>query len=331
MTASVRLTLHGWPGRILLPMSKSSTRVVYAAIAANLAVAVGKFAVAAITGSAALLAEAFHSTADTGNEVLLLVGLKRSSHPADAEHPFGHGRELYFWAFVVAISIFAVGGGLSIYTGIERTLHPEPLGDPFWDYLVLGIAVLFEGYSWRVSWKELKRRQSPGESLVQIIHTSKDPTVFTIFVEDTAALIGLAIAFLGVFFAHQFGKPVLDSAASILIGVLLVLAAAALATETGGLLLGEGVDPKTMKSLCAIIAGDPAVQSVGKTLTMQLGPDDVLLVADVAFRSDLGTRELEQAVDRIEESVQRKHPAIRRLYFEAEGLSGKADPNRRVA
>ncbi len=304
-------------------MSRGSQNVVYAAIVANVAIAVSKFVAAALTGSAAMLAEAFHSSADTGNELLLLLGLKRSARPADDLHPFGHGRELYFWAFVVAISIFAVGGGVSIYEGITRLAHVHDLEDPTWNYAVLGVASFFEAYSWAVGFRELNRRRRPGESLSRVVRRSKDPSVFTVFVEDTAGLAGLVIAFLGVFLAHRWNAPWLDASASILIGIVLVFAAGALALETGGLLVGEGVDEETLEDLRNIIGGDAAVRSVGKILTMQLAPDEVLLVADVSFEPQLGTAQLEQAIDRIERRIQGRHPSVKRIYFEAESLTGQ--------
>lgn len=196
---------------------------------------------------------------------------------------------------------------------------------------MLGVAAVFEGYSWLVGYKELTRRRRPGESLVQVVHGSKDPSVFTAFLEDTAALAGLAIAFLGVFFSHRFGSPRLDATASVLIGLVLVAAAAALAIETGGLLVGESVDEHTLASLRAIIAADPSVQSLGKALTMQLGPDEVLLVADVAFRHELGINDLEKAIDRIEAAVQQCHPEVKRIYFEAESLAHKSPLTKQAA
>jgi cation diffusion facilitator family transporter len=312
-------------------MAQGSHKVVYAAIVSNVAVCIGKFIVAGLSGSAALLAEAFHSAADSANEVLLLIGLKRSTLPPDDEHPFGHGREVYFWSFIVAMSIFAVGGGLSILEGIQRMFHPEPLKDPKWSYIVLGIAFALEGYSWIVSTKELSRRRSPGQNFIEAIQLSKDPSVFTVVIEDTGALLGLVVAFLGVWLSHILDMPVLDAVASVVVGILLVLAALLLAHETGGLLLGESVNKHTMESLRAIIANDPAVRMLGKTLTMQLGPEEVLLAADVSFQPQLAIGELESAIDRIEQKIREEHPAVKHLYFEAERMGGKNDDRQRAA
>jgi cation diffusion facilitator family transporter len=216
-------------------------KVIYAAIVANLGIAVAKFVVAAITGSAAMLAEGIHSAVDTGNEFLLLIGERNSAKPADKRHPFGYGKALYFWALLVALSVFSLGGGLSIYHGISALRRPEPLQDPMWNYVVLAVSACFEGYSWNVSRRELNKRRKPGASLWQTVHASKDASVFTVFIEDTAALLGLAIAAAGITLGYLFDSPYFDPAASVLIGLLLVGAAFALARETGALLVGEGI------------------------------------------------------------------------------------------
>jgi divalent metal cation (Fe/Co/Zn/Cd) transporter len=220
--------------------------------------------------------------------------------------------------------MFAMGGTVSVYEGVDRLLRlPHELADPTWNYLVLGVAAVFESFSWVVGLKELNRRRRSDQTLLQLIHNSKDPLVFTVFIEDTAALLGLAVAFLGVLLSHELNMPALDAVASIAIGALLIFAAAALAWETGGLLVGEGVDEKTVKGLLSLIGSDPAVSSVGRVLTMQLAPQEVLLVADVSFRPNLNTNELEQAVDRIERRIQRDYPSMKRLYFEADSLTGR--------
>jgi len=309
-------------------MPSESKKVVYAAAAADLGIAVSKFIAAALTGSAAMLAEAFHSAADTGNQLLLLIGMNRSKRPPDRQHPFGHGRELYFWAFVVALSVFAVGGGLSVYEGIRRLLHPSPLEDPTWSYVVLGIAAAFDGYSWSVAIRSVNRRRRPGESILHTLHNSKDPSVFTVLVEDSSDLIGLTLAFLGVLLSHLLNNPALDAVASILIGFVLVAASIALGIESAGLLIGEGADQPTIESAYEIIGNDAAVQSVANVLTMQLGPEEVLLVGDVSFLPQLGTRDLELAVERVEQTIRRRHPEVKRIYFDAEALSRGSKQNR---
>jgi cation diffusion facilitator family transporter len=297
-----------------------SLKVIYAAIAANLGIAVSKFIVAAITGSAAMLAEGIHSAVDTGNELLLLIGERNSAKPADAKHPFGYGKELYFWALIVALSVFSLGGGLSIYHGIEALRRPEQLDDPTWNYVVLGVSALFEGYSWNVSRKALNAVRKPGASMWQTVHASKDASVFTVFIEDTAALIGLAIAGLGIFLGHLFDNPYFDPAASVLIGLLLVGAAFMLARETGALLVGEGIGKDATRKVREVFENDPSILCVSGLQSMQLGPDEVLLTAAVQFRRGMRIDEVETAIERLEKSVAALYPAIRHIYFESGAL-----------
>jgi cation diffusion facilitator family transporter len=295
-------------------------KVIYAAIVANLGIAVAKFIVAAITGSAAMLAEGIHSAVDTGNEFLLLIGERNSARPADKRHPFGYGKALYFWALLVALSVFSLGGGLSIYHGISALRRPEPLQDPLWNYVVLAVSACFEGYSWNVSRRELNKRRKPGASLWQTVHASKDASVFTVFIEDTAALLGLAIAAAGITLGYLFDNPYFDPAASVLIGLLLVGAAFALARETGALLVGKGIGTEATRRVCEILRADPAILSVGKLLSMQLGPDDVLLTAAVQFRRGMRIDEVEAAIERLERAVAAAYPAIQHIYFESGAL-----------
>jgi cation diffusion facilitator family transporter len=297
-----------------------SRKVIYAAIFANLGIAAAKFIVAAITGSAAMLAEGIHSAVDTGNEFLLLVGERNSAKPPDKRHPFGYGKALYFWALLVALSVFSLGGGLSIYHGITALRHPEPLQDPMWNYVVLGVSACFEGYSWNVSRKALNTRRKAGASLWQTVHASKDASVFTVFIEDTAALLGLAIAAVGITLGHVFDSPYFDPAASVLIGLLLVGAAFALARETGALLVGEGIGTDATRRVCEILRDDPSIEDVGKLLSMQLGPDEVLLTAAVRFNRGMRIDEVEAAIERLEKAVAAVYPAIRHIYFESGAL-----------
>lgn len=297
-----------------------SLKVIYAAILANLGIAAAKFIVAAITGSAAMLAEGIHSAVDTGNEFLLLVGERNSAKPPDRRHPFGYGKALYFWALLVALSVFSLGGGLSIYHGISALRHPEPLEDPMWNYIVLGVSACFEGYSWNVSRKALNTRRKAGASLWQTVHASKDASVFTVFIEDTAALLGLAIAAVGITLGHVFDSPYFDPAASVLIGLLLVGAAFALARETGALLVGEGIGTDATRHVCEILRDDPSIEDVGKLLSMQLGPDEVLLTAAVRFNRGMRIDEVEAAIERLEKAVAAVYPAIRHIYFESGAL-----------
>lgn len=299
---------------------RDSRKVIYAAIVANLGIAIAKFIVAGITGSAAMVAEGIHSAVDTGNELLLLLGERRSTRKPDRKHPFGYGKSMYFWALIVALSVFSLGGGLSIYHGIAALQDPPPLEDPFWNYVVLGAAAVFEGYSWNVSRKALNAVRGPGKTLWQAFRASKDASVFTVFIEDSAALIGIAIAAAGIAIGHYFDNPYADPVASILIGLLLVGAAFMLARETGGLLVGEGIDNTQLESLRALFLAEPAIDSVASLRTMQLGPEEVLLAASVQFRRGLRIDEVEQAIARIETAIASANPVIRHVYFEASGL-----------
>jgi cation diffusion facilitator family transporter len=304
---------------------EGSKKVIYAAIVANLGIAVAKFIVAMLSGSAAMLAEGIHSAVDTGNELLLLVGEKMSNLPPSPRHPFGFGKAVYFWALIVALSIFTLGGGLSIYHGVQALRHPEAMQDPTWNYVVLAIAACFEGYSWNVSRKELNQRRKPGSSLWQTVHASKDASVFTVFIEDSTALIGLVIAALGIFLGHLFDNPYFDPAASVAVGLLLVGAAVTLARETGGLLVGEGIGREQTGKIHDIFFSDPSIMTVGRLLTMQLGPEEVLLTAAVQFKRGMRIDEVEQAIDRLESKVRDANPTIQHIYFQSAGLRGEAE------
>ncbi len=264
-----------------------------------------------------MLAEGIHSAVDTGNQLLLLIGIKHSRRPADEWHPFGYGKVLYFWALIVAVSVFSLGGGASIYHGISSLRNPHALQDPTWNYLVLIVAAVFESYSWNVSRHELNRRRHPGENLWQVVRRSKDPSVFTIFIEDSAALAGIAVALLGIWLGQVFDNRYIDPAASVVIGFVLITAAIFLARESGGLLVGESIDHEQIVQLKKILADEPAVDAVGHLLTMQLGPDNILLTAAVRFKRDLAIDDIEQAIGRLQSAIRQQYPAIQRIFFEA--------------
>ena len=302
------------------PKQEGSTRVIFAAIAANLGIAVAKFVVAGITGSAAMLAEGIHSAVDTGNELLLLIGEHHSAKKPDARHPFGYGKVVYFWALIVALSVFTLGGGFSIYHGIHAILHPEPVSEPLWNYVVLGVAALFEGYSWNVSRVELNKLKKPGATLWQAFRGSKDASVFTVFVEDSAALLGIVVAVAGIALGQLTGNPYFDPGASVVIGLILVGAAFMLARETGALLVGETMGVDQTARLHAIFAADDHIDAVGKLLSMQMGPDDVLLTASVQFRRGMRIDEVEAAIARLEQRVNQQFPSIKQIYFESGAL-----------
>jgi cation diffusion facilitator family transporter len=288
-------------------------------------IAVTKFVAAFFTGSSAMLSEGIHSVVDTGNQALLLLGIHLSKKPADTTHPFGYGKELYFWGLVVAIILFGVGGGMAVYEGIMHLRHPGPLADPTMSYIVLGIAAIFESTAFTLALKEILTTRGE-ESLWQAVHTSKDPAVFVVLFEDTAALTGLMVAFLGIFLGHQFHNPYLDGISSLLIGLILAVAAILLAYESKGLLLGESAATETVKSIYALATDDPAVERVQRPLTMHFGPRVILLNLAVQFRQGLSGAELLAAVDRLEQTIRAQHPHIKHIFIEANALVKAAPP-----
>lgn len=300
--------------------TRESKGVIYAAIAANIAIAVCKFVAAGVTHSSAMLAEAFHSTADSGNELLLLVGIKRSGRPPDALHPYGHGKALYFYSLLVAVYIFGVGGGLAVHEGISHLKHPELPTHPAWNYAVLGLAAAFDLYSWRIAYRELRSRKDPSESIWDEIKGGKDPTVFTVFLEDSAGLFGVLVAFLAIFLGRQLNNPYLDPIASMVIGCVLAGVAVFLGRESGALLVGERTNRARIKRLNEIITADPAVEKAGDLLTMQLGPDQVLLNVKIQFRRGLSLEQLETSIERIESRVRKEQPSVQRIFIEAESF-----------
>jgi cation diffusion facilitator family transporter len=289
---------------------------IYGAIGANVAIAATKFTVAGITGSSAMLSEGVHSAVDTFNGVLLLVGLRLSQRPANAEHPFGHGKELYFWSLMVAVLIFGLGGGVSFYEGIQHIRDPEPMSDPTWNYVVLGAAVLFEGISFGIALKQFLG-ESRGRPFWNALHSSKDPTTYTVLAEDAAALVGLLVAGLGIFLSHELQIPELDGAASVVIGLLLAGVAVLLVRESRGLLIGEGIRPETAREIRRIATAQPGVHDVGQILSMYIGPQDVLVTLDLHFDEGTRTDDAAAAMTRVRRQVREKFPNIKRLFIEA--------------
>jgi cation diffusion facilitator family transporter len=305
---------------IFRAMASESRIAIFAAIAGNLAIAVTKFVAAGFTGSSAMLSEGIHSLVDTGNGALLLLGVRKSQKPPDAAHPFGHGMELYFWSLIVAILIFALGGGMSVYEGVIHIAHPNHIADPTWNYVVLGFAIVFESISFYFAIKAF-RKEMGNHGVWRTIHASKDPTTFTILFEDTAALLGLLVALVGIFLGHQLNNPYLDGAASITIGLILGVVAVFLAYESKGLLIGEGVSPQILESIRAIARAHPAVAELRKALTMHFGPQDVLLTLDIGFQKELTASEIALAIDELEKKIRDRHPEIKHIFIEAKSLS----------
>ncbi len=295
-------------------MSDSNKIVVYAALFGNLAIALVKFVAAYITNSSAMLSEAIHSVVDTLNEILLLYGMKKSQQPANYQHPFGYGRELYFWAFIVSLMVFALGAVVSIYQGIQHIRQPEEMLSPFINYIVLAFAIVCEGASWLVALKSFKKTKGK-LGYFEAFRRSKDPTTFTVLFEDSAALIGLFIALIGIFLAHQLNMPILDGVASILIGVVLAISALLLGRETKGLLLGETADPQLRNNVLTIAQQDPSVLSANGVLTEQMGAHQVIASLSLEFKDHLTSDDIEVCVNRIESKIKKIHPEIVALFI----------------
>ena len=308
----------------------SSKIVVYGAIGANLAIAVSKFVAAAFTGSAAMMSEGIHSLVDSGNGLLILFGMNRSARPADERHPFGHSKEIYFWTVIVAVLIFAVGGGMSLYKGYQYLRNPAPLTDPTWNYWVLGLAIVFEGVACTLAFREFRKTQG-NQGFWQALRTSRDPAVFAILLEDLAALVGLVIALAGIFFGHLLNNLYFDGAASMAIGALLVCMAVFMLGEAKGLLVGEGASPDVLRRLETLARQDAAVSQLRAPLTMYLGPADGILALDIAFHDHLSAVEVEQAVERLQTSIKAQYPEFSKIFIEASSLVGHTNASPAVA
>ncbi len=293
---------------------------VYGALSANIAIAILKFLAAGFTGSSAMLSEGIHSSVDTANQLLLLLGIHRSKKPPNKEHPFGHGKEIYFWSLIVSILIFGLGGGMSIYEGIKHIQHPEELTNLIWNYAVLGGAFLFEGTSFLIAVHNLNKNKGIKGSFFARVRISKDPTLFVVIFEDGAALGGLLIAAAGVFLGSHFDLPVADGVASIFIGLLLAFVAVLLTIETRNLLIGESVQPYIVDHIEELVKQDKNVETLSRPLTMHMAPNDVLLALDVQFVRKLSSTELSDTVKRLEGTIRDAYPEIKRIYIEANKL-----------
>jgi cation diffusion facilitator family transporter len=306
-------------------MAHGTKFVIYAALVGNGLIAITKFVAAALTGSAAMMAEGIHSVVDTGNQGLLLYGMKRAEAPADERYPFGHGKEIYFWSFVVAIMVFAVGAGVSVYEGVHRVLHPEPVTDPFINYIVLALAAAFEGAAWWFAWRAF-RGQMAGRSLTAAVQASKDPTTFVVLFEDSAALLGLVVAAIGLALSQVLDMPVFDGIASIGIGCILAATAIWLAVRTKSLLIGESADPKLVADVRRRAAAMPAVENVNEVLTLHMGPHHVLVTISVDARNDLSAGQLEQDIEALTREIKAAHPDVGRVFIEIEASADSARP-----
>ena len=301
-------------------MSGSSTKVILAALAGNTAIAITKFVAAGITGSSAMLSEGIHSLVDTGNQGLLLYGMRQAKRPPSEEFPFGHAKEIYFWSFVVAILIFAVGAGVSVYEGIRHIRDPQPMSSTLINYIVLGLSIPFEGGSWFVALKEFgKTKGSLG--YIEAVRRGKDPSMFVVLFEDSAALAGLVVALIGITLAELTGQAWFDGAASVVIGIILGITAIWLAMETKSLLIGESACAHAIRGIRQLLHEEQRIEKINEVLSVHMGPDDVLVTISADFRDDVPAGEVEQAIERIEQAIRARYPEVKRIFIEAESAA----------
>lgn len=298
-------------------MSASSKTVILAALVGNALIALTKFVAAWLSGSSAMFSEGIHSVVDTGNQIILLYGLRRASKPPDTRFPFGYGKEIYFWSFVVAILIFALGSGISLYEGIHRVMDPAPMRNVVVNYVVLALAMGFEAVAWTFAFRAFRRVKGE-RGYIEAVRRSKDPTLFVVLFEDSAAMLGLAAAFLGVLLVQLTGLHYFDGAASIVIGLILGATAVWLAYETKGLLIGESAERPVVQGIRELAAGCPEIRQVGEVLTMHMGPEFVLVNLSVNFADDLVADEIEAAVEKLDAEIKAAYPDVKRVFIEAE-------------
>jgi len=298
-------------------MASASKKVILAALIGNSLVALTKFVAAAITRSSAMLSEGIHSVVDTGNQVLLLHGMRRAKKPPDRENPFGHGKEIYFWSFVVAILIFALGAGISIYEGIHHITHPRSLGNPIINYIVLGLAMIFEGGALYFAVTEFSK--SKGKlGYMEGVKRGKDPSLFVVLFEDAAAMLGLMTAFIGIWLSQVTGSPFFDGAASVVIGLILGGTAIWLAYETKSLLIGESADEKVVNGIREIVKDEDGVEHVNEVLTMHMGPNYILANLSVDFEDGLPSEKMEETISKLDGAIKAAFPRVKRIFVEAE-------------
>lgn len=310
-------------------MASGSKKVIYAALAGNASIALTKFIAAGLTGSSAMFAEAVHSVVDTGNQLLLLWGLKQATRPADDQFPLGHGKEVYFWSFVVAILIFAVGAGVSFYEGIKHLLHPNPVEHVALNYVVLTMAMVFEGGAWWFAWRGF-RASKGNRGYIEAVRRGKDPTLFVVLLEDSAALLGLTVAFIGIGLGQVTGSPYFDGGASVVIGLILATVACWLALETKGLLIGEAADPEVQRRIREIVAAHSGIKQLNELITMHMGPQNILVNMSVDFTDDLSSSAVEAAVADLNRAIKQALPQVRRVFIEAESWTAHRDQRQKL-
>jgi cation diffusion facilitator family transporter len=307
-------------------MAASSKKVILAALIGNSLIAVTKFVAAAITGSSAMFSEAIHSMVDTGNQILLLHGLRRAKKPPDEQFPFGHGKEIYFWSFIVAILIFTLGAGISIYEGVQRIQDPHPIERPFVNYVVIALAIIFEGAAWYFAFTSFSKAKGKW-GFLEAVQRGKDPSLFVVLYEDSAAMLGLIVAFLGILLSQLTGLLWFDGVASLLIGAILGGTAVWLAYETKGLLIGESANKRIVDGIRSIAQSFPRIERVNEVLTMHMGPEFILVNISVKFVEDSTASEIETSVVRLDSVIKTTFPAVKRVFVEAEARSeGRGTP-----
>lgn len=298
-------------------MQSSRKLVIYAALVGNTLIAITKFVAAYFTSSSAMFSEGIHSLVDTGNQVLLLYGLKRSQLPASERFPFGHGKEIYFWSFVVAIMIFAVGAGISIYEGIHRLYDSAPVENFLINYIVLGLAIIFEGFAWYFAFREFSRGR--GEwGYFEAVHKGKDPSMFVVLFEDTAAMMGLLVALGANILSQLTGLYVFDATASIIIGLILAVTAIWLAYETKSLLIGERANLHVVDGIRQLVTDFPKIDHLNEVLTMHMGPDFILVNISVDFVDPITGEEIETTVAKLDKAIKNRFSNVKRIFIEAE-------------
>lgn len=306
-------------------MAGSSRKAIFGAIAANAAIAVSKFVAAFFTGSASMLSEGIHSLVDTGNGILLLVGIRLSQRQPDEKHPFGYGNEIFFWSFVVALLVFALGGGIAIYEGIQHLIHPRALENLHWNYAVLILAMIFEGSALRVAMKQFNASRGD-KRFLRALMDSKDSSTVAVVVEDTAALLGLVLAFIAIALGQLTGWPYFDGLGSVLIGLLLVAVSMFFAAECKALLVGEGLLPEDVEKIVRILEDEPRITEYRRPLSLYFGPNEVLVNLDVNFTDNLTPDDIEDTIDRVESAIRSAIPQVNRIYIEAETLKRRKTP-----
>ena len=290
---------------------------IYVALAANLFIAATKFIAGTVSSSSAMISEGIHSLVDTVNELLLLWGIKQSKKPHDSKHPFGYGRELFFWSFMVSMLIFGLGGGISIYQGVIHIYNPGPLGNPFWSYIVLAASLFFEGFSFVVAARVFNKLRN-GQSWWKAIKNSKDPSDFLVLFEDGAAVTGLLIVVACTWLGHRYHITYLDGIASLLVGLLLLIISLVLARECRSLLMGEGIRQVTKQRIVVITEEDESAEKMLRLFSIYVGPEEILLMMDIQFNKSLKTPDIHHSIDRIRDKIQKEFPLIKYLIIQPE-------------